>query len=245
MRRLLLLVGSSLLAVALTAPVVPAAADAPAPTPPTPSDVLVTLLVPHAAVGQPTPATLTATRDGEPVPDLVAEVTRTGPGVTEPATTTAVTDEAGVATFEVLVMDRGEFSVVATVMDPTGALVGTAGPVVAQGYWLDSCGGGHPERAAAAVRRCSLPEPIDIRSENARNGDDRIRVDNVSAGGAVRVRLSRHDGTGRQRIRTARVAEGNHRWFRITDHNGRRTTRYSVLIVPADGPRRTRVFGVR
>ncbi|GGO73959.1 hypothetical protein [Nocardioides deserti] len=253
LRRLLLLVSSSLLALALAAPVTTAAADAPAPTPQTPTpttpttqpDVLLTLLVPHAEVGRPTPATLTATRDGEPVAGLVVEVTRTGPTVAEPATTTAVTDDAGVATFEVLVTAEGEFSVVATVTDATGALVGTAGPVVAQGYWLDSCGGGYPGITAPASGRCSPPEPIITRSKNARNGDDRIRVDNVAAGGTVRVRLFRHEGTGRQRIRTAEVAEGGHRWFRVTDHNSRRTTRYSVAIVPADGPRRTRTFQVR
>lgn len=241
LRRLLLLVGSALLALALATP---AAADAPAPPPPTPSDVLLTLLVPHAEVGQPTPATLTATRDGEPVPGLVVEVTRTGPAASEPATTTAVTDEAGVATFEVLVLARGEFSVVATVADATGALVGTAGPVVAQGYWLDSCGGGYPGRRATA-RRCSPVPPVELRAKNARNGDDRIGVENVNAG-TFELRLFRHVGGRKQRIRTATVREQTRRWFRITDHNDREHTFYSAKVVPVDGSRYlTRTLRVR
>ena len=127
----------------------------------------------------------------------------------------------------------------------TGALVGTAGPVVARGYRLDTCGGGYPPPTSAGSGRCSLPQPILTRSKNARNGDDRIRVDNVEVEGTVRVRVFRHDGTGKRRIRTARLAEGDHRWFRVTDHNGRTMTRYSVLFVRGDDYRRNRMFRVR
>jgi hypothetical protein len=240
LRRLLLLVSSSLLALALTTPMTSAAADSPGP-----SDVLLTLLVPHAEVGQPTPATLTATRDGEPVPGLVAEVTRTGPGAKEPATTTAVTDEAGVATFEVLVMDEGEFSVVATVTDATGAAVGTAGPVVAQGYWLDSCGGGYPERAAAASRRCSPPHP-DLDGKDGRSGHDRVAVRWTFGDAPGRVRLFRVHGTKNVRIRAAALPVDAWRSFRITDHNGRRLTRYYAVIELEGGIRaRTHTIRVR
>ncbi|MDN4161046.1 hypothetical protein [Nocardioides abyssi] len=246
MLRRLLVALCALLALALAAPATSATAEPTAPDEADDTDLALVLAVPHAELGAPTPATLTATRGGEPVPGLVVEVTRTGPAPAGPATTTTTTDDAGVARFDVLVTAYGEFSVSATVTATAGTFLGTAGPVVAQGYVLDSCGGGYPGRTADdAARRCSPPEPILIRTKDARNGDDRIRVDNLSGGGTVRVLLSRHDGTGRQRIRTARIAEGEHRWFRVTDHNGRRVTRYSVVVVPADGPGRTRTFYAR
>jgi hypothetical protein len=223
-RRLRLLLATVLL-VLVPAPVV--LADEPDQPPP----VEVAMSGPVTSTpGEPGVATLRATREGEPVPGLTVEFVWRSLGPSpESGTSTTVTDETGTARLEFPFV--GQTTVMASVRDAAGEHVAT---VTMTTGW---------------VCRCTPPFPrLDARGRDARNGDDRVRVEtSLPAGSVVDLFRIAPDGKRADRIRRSRVDERGRRAWRVTDHNGRRATGYFVVARPTEtsASERTSVLRIR
>lgn len=173
-------------------------------------------------VGSTASVTLTATTpDGAPVPGLVVEFTRTGPG--EGAGGGAggiVTDAEGIARYSFQGANPGTAEVTATVTDGAGNPVGSAGPV---SVTFGSC----PPLPDRSAGRCSLIH-AKLTGENL-DGHDVLTV-NLKKAAGDRVRLYRRDGDGRVLLRDAKLGDHGIRSFVIADHNRHQRTRYVAKV---------------
>jgi hypothetical protein len=208
-----------LVAVALSALALPGpAAHADAPT-------LVLAATPAgiAPIGSSVHVTLTATTsDGTPVPGLLVDFARTGPGEGEVGEAAdVVTGPDGVAAYDFIGAQGGTAEVTATVTDAAGSAVGSAGPVSV--YFFDE-----PVCRPAAERTGCLIYPKLAGSNEP--GFDLLTVTSKQAAGDT-VRLFRIGDHRRERIREAKLDAAGRRTFRVTDLNGRSRTRYVAKVL--------------
>ena len=225
LRRLLLL----LLTTALVLASAPARASSSASSASDEVPVDVWVAIPVGSPGEQVTAVAGVSREGEPAPGLTVVFTRiddgTGP---EGVTDTATTDETGTARLDlVLTMQT---IVRATVTDAAGQELGSATAVY-----------------SAPVCRCSPPPlRLVVRGVRAPNGDDRLALRTSEHAAGATAGLYRVGSDGRAtRIRRSTLEERGHRDWRVTDHNGRRWTRYFVVVGPTETSARDRSPVVR
>jgi hypothetical protein len=217
MNVLALLVAVALSAVALPGP----AAHADAPT-------LVLAATPAgiAPIGTSVHVTLTATTsDGTPVPGLLVDFARTGPGEGEVGEAAdVVTGPDGVAAYDFIGAQGGTAEVTATVTDDAGIAVGSAGPVSVYFYDEPVC---RPAPERAGRTGCLIYPKLAGSNEP---GFDVLTVTSKQAAGDT-VRLFRIGDHRRERIREAKLDAAGRRTFRVTDLNGRSRTTYVAKVL--------------